>query len=428
MDAIFAKNLAHIEQRWPALAELLSHQDISSVQAELLEGRESTLLLEGIQLTSRHDRWGEAKMQAEVIAAEEPEIHLYGTGLGELPTLLLQRPALKRLVVHLLNELHFALLLHLLEQEWLVHPKVDLQLAADSKELSLPFLTTPAELHLASDRNAKLRDRLVAEIELPYVNSRFDIAEPTKLARIEENRARVAADPDVRELFGTRKGTKAIVIATGPSLVKHYAKLKALSSSADRTLIICVDTAFRPLHEQGIRPDFVVSIDMHIRADMLPWQESDGIGLIYFPLAQSELLDKWRGPRYAAYSSSPMYGALRQALPRAVLFSSGSVLHPATDLAVKMGASSITLLGADFAFLYGETHAGWPAGLLAPSKEGNHWVLNGHGERVPTLLNFRSYLCYLERFISAHPEVSFYNSCKDGALIEGTDFDMEWLS
>ena len=70
MEAIFAKNLAHIEQRWPALAELLSHQDISSVQAELLEGRESTLLLEGIQLTSRHDRWGEAKMQAEVIAAE----------------------------------------------------------------------------------------------------------------------------------------------------------------------------------------------------------------------------------------------------------------------------------------------------------------------------------------------------------------------
>jgi Uncharacterized protein conserved in bacteria len=428
MEAIFAKNLAHIEQRWPALAELLSRQDISSVQAELLEGRESTLLLEGIQLTSRHDRSGEAKMQAEVIADHESEIHLYGTGLGELPTLLLKRPALKKLVVHLLNELHFALLLHLLEQEWLADPKVVLQLASDSKELSLPFLTTPAELYLASERNAKLRDRLVAEIELPYVNSRFDIAEPTKLARIAENRARVAGDPDVRRLFGSRRGEQAIVIATGPSLVKHYARLKALSASANRPLLICVDTAFRPLHEQGIKPDFVVSIDMHIRADMLPLEASEGIGLIYFPLTQPGVLDKWRGPRYAAYSSSPMYAVIRESISRGILFSSGSVLHPATDLAVQMGASNITLLGADFAFLYGETHAGWPAGLLAPSKEGKHWVLNGHGERVPTLLNFRSYLCYLERYISAHPEVSFFNSCKDGALIEGTRFDAEWLS
>ena len=427
MEAIFAKNLSHIERRWPHLAELLVCQDISTVQAQLLEGRESTLLLEGIQLTSRHDRCGEAAMQAEVIADDESEIHLYGTGLGELPTLLLQRPALQKLVVHLLNELHFALLLHLLEQEWLADPRVSLQLASDSKEISLPFLTIPAELQLASERNTKLRDRLVAEIELPYVNSRFDIHEPEKQARINQNLATIVADQDVSSLFGAYSGRSALVIATGPSLSHHFNKLQKLMALPEPPLIICVDTAFRPLHEQGIKPDFVVSIDMHIRPDMLPWEASQGIGLIYFPLTQPELLDKWQGPRYAAYSASPMYAAVRASVSRGVLFSSGSVLHPATDLAVQMGVSSITLLGADFAFLYGETHTGWPAGLLAPAKDGQHWVINGRGERVPTLLNFRSYLCYLERYIAAQPQVRFYNSCKDGGYIEGTEYDEEWL-
>lgn len=427
MEEVFAKNLAHIGSRWPLLARLLQEMDISTVNAELLEGREATLMIDGLQVSSRHDRRGEAVMQAEIIADDEPVIHLYGTGLGDLPELLLTRPALKKLVVHLLNETHFALVLHLLEQPWLADPRLELCLAADSRELALPFIALPPELLLASDVNAKIRDRLVAEIELPYVNSRFDIHEPEKQARINQNLATIVADQDVSSLFGAYSGRSALVIATGPSLSHHFNKLQKLMALPERPLIICVDTAFRPLHEQGIKPDFVVSIDMHIRADMLPWEASQGIGLIYFPLTQPELLDKWQGPRYAAYSASPMYAAVRASVSRGVLFSSGSVLHPATDLAVQMGVSSITLLGADFAFLYGETHTGWPAGLLAPAKDGQHWVINGRGERVPTLLNFRSYLCYLERYIAAQPQVRFYNSCKDGACIEGTEYDEEWL-
>lgn len=55
-----------------------------------------------------------------------------------------------------------------------------------------------------------------------------------------------------------------------------------------------------------------------------------------------------------------------------------------------------------------------------------HWVLDGHGSRVKTQLNFRSYLCELERFIAAHPQVRFYNSSRDGARIVGTDFNEEF--
>ena len=189
MDVLFDKHLALIAARWPQLAPVLAQQAVDELQAQLLEGRESTLLIQGIQLTSRHDRQGEARLQAASVPGDSPLVHLYGTGLGELATLLLSRPALRQLRVHILNEALFSLVLRLLEQPWLAHPRVQLQLAADSKEIVLPFIALPAELMLTSDANAKLRDRLVAQIELPYVNRQFDPAQPHRRERIRSNHA-----------------------------------------------------------------------------------------------------------------------------------------------------------------------------------------------------------------------------------------------
>lgn len=41
------------------------------------------------------------------------------------------------------------------------------------------------------------------------------------------------------------------------------------------------------------------------------------------------------------------------------LYCAGSVIHPAIDLVVKMGANKILLLGADFSFLDGKNHTYW---------------------------------------------------------------------
>lgn len=426
MSELLAHHLALIARRWPQIAEELAQQDVDRLQAELVEGRESTLMIAGVQLSSRHDRQGEAALQAASVPESATTIHLYGTGLGELATQLLTRPALQCLNVHILNEGIFSLVLRLLEQPWLQDPRVELQLAGRSREIGFPFVALPAELILACDRHAKIRDRLVAQIELPYVNRQFDPALPQRRERIASNQTRLAEDPDVSQLFGSRPGCEALVIATGPTLLQHYARLRRVMAQPVRPLLICVDTAYRPLREQGICPDLVVSIDINIHQGILIPEGSAEVGLIYFPVVESSVLAAWQGPRYGAYSASPLYDEIRQALPRGALFSSGSVLHPAVDLAVRMGATRITLLGADFAFIGGETHAGWPAGLLTPAHMSRHWVLNGHGQRITTLLNFRSYLCYLERYITAHPAVQFFSASQDGALIDGAPFSPLW--
>ncbi|MGB4065200.1 MAG: 6-hydroxymethylpterin diphosphokinase MptE-like protein [Azonexus sp.] len=429
MNEIFEGNLAVVGQRWPALAELLAAQDIAAVPADLREGQESTLAVKGIQLSSRHDRAGEAAMQAASVAADTPVIYLYGPGLGELPVCFLQRPSLQRLVVRLLNETVFALILHLIDQRaWLADPRVELALAGDDGEIGHPCFALPPELVLASDANAKMRDRLVADLMVSFVNRRFldDDGHIAHLrTRFASNRPLLENDHDVGELFASRPGSEVWVIATGPTLARHYETLRAARARPQMPFLIAVDTALVPLLNQGIRPDLVVSADHLTSMRTLPPEQSTGLPLVYFPMLDTLVLAAWQGPRYAAYSASPLYDTLRQEIPKAALYAGGSVLHIAVDLAVRMGARQIVLFGADFAFVDDRAHAGWESGILAPEHVTAEWVLNGYGQRVTTLLNLRAYLCTLERYIAAHPAVRFLNASRAGAVIAGADYHPE---
>lgn len=427
MSEFFEYNAEVIQRRWPALLERLLVEDVSQLQVNLVEGLGSTLSINGIQLTSRHDRTREAALQAGSLPSDAPVLHVYGAGLGDLQLQLLQRGGLETLHVHILNGALFALVLQLLDQQpWLCDPRVELLYAGELAEIQLPFFALPSELVLAQDDCAKIRDRLISETHLVFNNRRFDPAAPHIIERLQASLAQVRADRDVAELFGTRQGAQAFVIATGPSLELHFEALRAMRMQPDRPLFICVDTAYRPLLARGIHPDIVVSIDQRISTRHLPPEGSASTDLVYMPMLDPSVVGAWQGARYSAYSASPIYQSMRQQLPNGELFNGGSVIHPATDLAVKMGATEIVLFGADFAFPNDKTHAGWDDGDLGPQLQAaRHWVLDGHGQRIKTQLNFRSYLCELERFIAAHPHVRFYNSSRAGALIVGTAFHPE---
>ena len=427
MSEFFERNAEVIQRRWPLLSARLLVEDASLLRADLVEGLGSTLSINGIQLTSRHDRTREARLQADSLPVDSPVVHVYGTGLGDLQMELLAREGLERLYVHILNGAVFALVLQLLDQQqWLNDPRVELLYAGDLAEIQLPFFALPSELVLADDLNAKIRDRLISETHLTFNNREFDPQAPDIVERLQVSLELVQADRDVAELFGSRKGQEAFVVATGPSLEQHFETLRAIRNQAERPLFICVDTAYRPLLDHGIRPDVVVSIDQRISARHLPPEGTADITLAYMPMVDPQVLAAWQGPRYAGYSASPIYQQMRRKWPKGELYVGGSVIHPAVDLAVKMGAAQITLFGADFAFPNDKTHAGWNDGDLGPQLgAAKHWVLDGHGQRIKTQLNFRSYLCELERFIAGHPQVRFYNSSRAGAMIAGTVFHPE---
>jgi hypothetical protein len=150
--------------------------------------------------------------------------------------------------------------------------------------------------------------------------------------------------------------------------------------------------------------------------------------LVYGPLVHRDVLAAWPGPRVAFYDGHARTERLEREHPKARLWCAGSVLHPAVDLAVRMGAARVVLLGADFAHLGGRSHA---AGATwerpAPARGPRPWVLDGHGARVPSLPNLIGYLRDLERFVARHPHVRFVSASRDGARVAGARFLEEEL-
>ena len=64
-----------------------------------------------------------------------------------VPSVLLERAALERLYVHILNGALFALVLQLLDQrQWLEDPRVELMYAGDHADIYTPFFALPAEM------------------------------------------------------------------------------------------------------------------------------------------------------------------------------------------------------------------------------------------------------------------------------------------
>lgn len=112
----------------------------------------------------------------------------------------------------------------------------------------------PAEMLLADDFSAKIRDRLVNEVHLSFNNRQFDPQLPAIQQRLRDSLELLLADDDVAQLFGTCIGREIYVIGTGPSLEGHFERLASVRGQAGRPLFICVDTAYRPLRQHGIIP------------------------------------------------------------------------------------------------------------------------------------------------------------------------------
>jgi hypothetical protein len=246
--------------------------------------------------------------------------------------------------------------------------------------------------------------------------------------RFAANRGLIRGDGDVAELFGSRNAARIFVAGAGPSLAEHAARLAARPSDEP---LVAVDGALRSLHALGVRPELVVSMDLDEAALVALLAVDASVALeatlVYDPVVARSALERFPGRRLVAHGEGPRHARLRREIPRGTLWSSGSVLHAAVDLAAKMGAREIVLVGADFATPGGQSHVdgfAWKKQIADRGSRGL-FVLNGVGTRVPSLANLIGYLRDLERYIARHPEIRFVNASRSGARIEGTHYDDE---
>lgn len=416
--------LTIIHTRWPAI-----YRELESVDPLCLDknttGPEKTLTCRGIHLSSCYDLRAEARLQASLIPEQSETAWIYGPGMGDLPRMLLARPALKKITVVLLNRALFvATLDHESMDDWLADPRLELTVAGQGQDVATPFAAVPSELVLAEDSALAVRDRIMHILATPFVNRSHEADAAALLARTGENIDLLRRDGDAAELTNIWQGRKVLLAAAGPSLARHLDTINDLRRSCP---LIAVDAALTPLLAHGIVPDIVVTIDSFREGVLAFFQKTSAAAaalahsiLVYFPVVHRDVLDSWPGKRLAAFGHGPLYDApIFSPDDKQRLFSQGSVLHPAVDLAVLAGASEIVLFGADFAHVGGRTNTpGSAADVPSPLTAGCQWqVVNSSGRRVPTTFNMISYLRELEHYIGQHDNVRFYNADGGGAMI-----------
>ncbi len=209
-----------------------------------------------------------------------------------------------------------------------------------------------------------------------------------------------------------------IVVGGGPSVDYNIDYLKEQKGSR---VIIATSTILKRLVNEGIKPDFVIAIDMLSKVyDHIKGLEDIGIPLIISDYANWRFSREYRGDKYliptdGKYFSKEIYDAAKVT----PLDPSGTVTVAAIRIAIMLGAKKINLVGVDLAFPGNYSHANGAAGNEEVDKKNFLKVPSVNGEMVDTNLIFIAFLSEIERLISANKSVSFYNRSRNGALIKG---------
>lgn len=418
-QSLLTESLSLIHRRWPSV-----HKQLLNYLTPTLNciSEENTLIINNIQLTSNYDRIAEAKLQISRIADNSTKVFVYGPALGDCCRELTTSTKLQQLNVVILNAEVFLLALNALDQtSWLNDPRVELHFLDHINEVYSPFIANPSELILVQDECAQLSDRISLELNHNYTQQRHITSSTNTDIK---NLNFVEQDPDIKYLpfkNTTAKNRKIFIAAAGPTLETHINWLQK-----ERPFLIAVDASVNTLVSNGIIPDIIMSIDRNSRHLFTDRNLTELINtaLVYFPDVDTKLLQDWLGPRYSSYSDTPMYKNMPKHIKRSTLYSAGSVIHPAIDLAKKLMAKEIYLLGADFSFTMNKSHAATNEIKLQQSLDtATHWVLNNLGHKVPTLANLKGYLRELERYIANNKQIKFYNGSELGAHIMGT---LQW--
>jgi len=157
--------------------------------------------------------------------------------------------------------------------------------------------------------------------------------------------------------FCAKKINEAAIVAAGPSLDGQITALTEYKSRG--VFIICSDTALPVLLQNGIAPDAVVSID----CQHISYYHFFGCNIRNIPL----ILDIASPPLLSRFSTLPVFFSGGHPLALYISrywrslplldTSGGNVTYACLSLAENLGATRITLFGADFSYIRSQTYA-----------------------------------------------------------------------
>jgi len=218
---------------------------------------------------------------------------------------------------------------------------------------------------------------------------------------------------DLKEYFQT--DVPAIVIAAGPSLQKNMEQLKRAKGKA---YLFVVDRILDYVLDEGLEPDFIVTIDPIKPIEYFTKRTNIKIPLLCELVANWEVLDCHKG-RKIVFGCNPyftkMYECLDKTSPQ--LMTGASVATAAFAACVQLGFKRIVLVGQDLAYDGEITHAGGIAEKI--SNPGDVMVEGIGDEQVRTRRDWYAFLNWFKDMITIYKDVEVIDAKDKGAKIQG---------
>lgn len=218
----------------------------------------------------------------------------------------------------------------------------------------------------------------------------------------------------------------AIVVAAGPSLNKN---IKTIKKAKNRAFIIAVDTAIRPLLNEGIIPDMFAIVDAVKPLKLVDVPGAENIPLLASMASSQAVLAFHTGKKFFYNESFDYVNRIFDMFGKDFkeVASGGSVATTAFALAYMVGIDTIIMVGQDLALTGNKTHAdGTFEDKMATIDTSNMTMVPGNVEdKVPTRADFDMYRKWYEGYIKGcrgyRPNLRVINATEGGAKIEGTE-------
>ena len=233
----------------------------------------------------------------------------------------------------------------------------------------------------------------------------------------------------------------AVIACAGPSLDKEMPSIRKFRESIN---LFAVDTAIKPLKHNGIKPDFVVSLDGQIHSyDDFVFDDNDETCYIFdtvsYPKAVRLVKNRMFSVAENIYQNSLIEMFFKESgINVNTIPTGGTVADYTLDICVKLGFKNIYFSGLDLSFPGLITHcknspfyekammnSGYfdPAGSInarAISKR-KLKVAEGKPDNVKVLSDFvlENYAFYISEYDKLHQNINIYNSNNVGLKISG---------
>ncbi|MHB8129440.1 MAG: motility associated factor glycosyltransferase family protein [Mobilitalea sp.] len=208
----------------------------------------------------------------------------------------------------------------------------------------------------------------------------------------------------------------AIIVAAGPSLKRNIEELK---KAKGRAYIFVVDRILDYVLEEGLEPDYIITIDPIKPIEYFTKRTDLKIPLLCELVANWEVLDRHKGKKII-YSCGPFFAKMYEKLDKKppLLNTGASVATTAFSACIQLGFKRIVLVGQDLAYDGEITHAGGVAEKIAWARD--IMVEGIDGNQIRSRHDWYEFLTWFKDMITVYPDIQVIDVKDKGAKIQGS--------